>query len=181
MERIMDSERVEDRKWYVVHTNPKQEERANSNLVAWGIETLHAKLKMRRHNQFTGVPTFITQPLFPRYLFAKFNAREQLSKILFTRGVHDVVCFGDSPACVSEDIIDVIRARIDQNGFVKVNDDLKPGDRVVISGGPLKNLIGVFEREVKGSERIMILLTAIGYQGHLEVDRNLIKRAVVGA
>jgi len=168
---------AEDRQWYVVHTNPKQEERANSNLVAWGVETLYAKLKARRHNEFTGVPTYITQPLFPRYLFAKFK-REQLSQILFTRGVHDVVCFGDGPACVSEEIIDVIRGRIDQNGFVKLNNDLKPGDRVVISAGPLKNLIGVFEREVKGSERIMILLTAIGYQGHLEVDRNLIKRAV---
>jgi transcriptional antiterminator RfaH len=169
--------RVEDREWYVVHTNPKQEERANSNLIAWGVETVYAKMKTRRHNEFTGVPTYITQPLFPRYLFAKFK-REQLSKILFTRGVHDVVCFGDGPACVSEEIIDVIRERIDQNGFVKLNNDLKPGDRVVISAGPLKNLIGVFEREVKGSERIMILLTAIGFQGHLEVDRNWIKRAV---
>ena len=169
--------RVEDREWYVVHTNPKQEERANSNLIAWGVETVYAKMKTRRHNEFTGVPTFITQPLFPRYLFAKFK-REQLSKILFTRGVHDVVCFGDGPACVSEEIIDVIRERIDQNGFVKLNNDFKPGDKVVISAGPLKNLIGVFEREVKGSERVMILLTAIGYQGHLEVDRNLIKRAV---
>lgn len=168
---------VDDRAWCVVHTHPKQEERANSNLIAWGVETVYAKMKTRRHNEFTGVPTYITQPLFPRYLFAKFK-REQLSKILFTRGVHDVVCFGDGPALVSEEIIDVIRERIDQNGFVKLNNDLKPGDKVVISAGPLKNLIGVFEREVKGSERVMILLTAIGYQGHLEVDRNLIKRAV---
>lgn len=169
---------TDDRQWYVVHTNPKQEERANSNLVAWGVETLHAKLKTRRHNEFTGVPTYITQPLFPRYIFARFNAREQLSKILFTRGVHNVVCFGDTPACVSEEIIDVIRERIDQNGFVKDSNDLKPGDRVVISAGPLRNLIGIFEREVKGSDRIMILLTAIGYQGHLVVERDLIKRAV---
>ena len=174
----MDMEtRVEDRQWYVVHTNPKQEERANSNLVAWGVETLNPKLKARRHNEFTGIPTYITQPLFPRYLFAKFNAREQLSKILFTRGVHNVVCFGDSPACVSEEILDVIRERIDQNGFVKASNDLKPGDKVVISAGPLRNLTGVFEREVKGSDRISILLTAIGYQGHCVVERDLIKRA----
>ena len=57
--------RVEDRQWYVLHTKPKQEERANCNLVAWGVETLHPKLKTRRHNEFTGVPTYITQPLFP--------------------------------------------------------------------------------------------------------------------
>jgi transcriptional antiterminator RfaH len=164
--------------WYVVHTNPKQEERANSNLVAWGIETLHAKLRTCRHNEFTGVPIYTTQPLFPRYLFAKFNARKHLPKILFTRGVHNVVCFGNSPACVNEDIIEIIRERIDEHGFVKVNNDLKPGDKVVISAGSLKNLIGIFEREVKGSERIMIMLTAIEYQGRLVVNRDLVKRAV---
>ena len=169
--------RVEDRQWYVLHTKPKQEERANSNLAAWGVETLHPKLKTRRHNEFTGVPTYITQPLFPRYLFAKFNAREQLSKILYTRGVHNVVCFGDTPASVSEEIIDVIRERIDHNGVVKATDELKRGDRVVISAGPMRNLTGVFEREVKGNDRVMILLTTIGYQGHLEVDRNLLTRA----
>lgn len=157
--------RVEDRQWYVLHTRPKQEERANRNLVAWGVETLHAKLKTPGHNEFSGVATYITQPLFPRYIFAKFDVRKQLSKILFTRGVHNVVCFGDNPASVSEEIIDVIRERIDQNGVVKVSDDLKPGDRVVISAGPLRNLIEIFEREVKGNERSMILLIAIGYQG----------------
>jgi hypothetical protein len=40
----------------------------------------------------------------------------------------------------------------------------------------LRNLTGVFEREVKGNDRVTILLTTIGY--HLEVDRNLIKRAM---
>src|ERR1043166_9166696 len=54
--------------WYVVHTNPKQEERADSNLRAWGVETLHPKLKTRRFNEFTGAPTVTTKPLFPRYI-----------------------------------------------------------------------------------------------------------------
>jgi transcriptional antiterminator RfaH len=169
---------TDNRQWYVVHTNPKQEERANSNLVAWGVETLHVKLRTCRYNEFTGAPTYLTQPLFPRYLFAKFDASKQFSKILFTRGVHNVVCFGDSPAYVSEEIIEIIRARIDQHGFVKVNNDLKPGDRVVISAGSLKNLIGIFEREVRGSERIMIMLTAIEYQGRLVINRDLVRRAV---
>ena len=152
-------------RWYVVHTHAKQEERANSNLIAWGIEALHARLKTRRQNEFTGVPTYITEPLFPRYILARFNAREQLSKILFTRGVHSVVCFGHRPACVSEEIIGFIRAHIDQNGFVKISNDLKPGDKAVIYAGPLRALVEIFEREVRGSERSMILLMAIGYQG----------------
>lgn len=156
---------AETRQWYVLHTRLKQEERANKNLRSWGVETLHAKVRTRRFNKFTGTPTYITEPLFPRYLFARFNVREQLTKIRFTRGVHHVVCFGESPAPVDQEIIEIIRAHIDENGFVKENDELKPEDKVVISAGPLRNLIGIFEREVKGSERSMILLSAIGYQG----------------
>lgn len=167
---------AENLQWYVLYTHLKQEERATENLRSWGVETLHPKLRTRRYNEFTGAPTYITQPLFPRYVFARFNAREQLPKIRFTRGVHNVVCFGENPAPVDQDIIDIIRARIDENGFVKENDELKPGDRVVISAGPLRNLMGIFERE-KGSDRIMILLTAIEYQARLVVNRGLVRRA----
>jgi len=124
------------------------------------------------------ISTYITQPLFPRYLFAKFNAGEQLSKILFTRGVHNVVCFGDSPASFYHYIIDLLRARIDENGFVKQDEELKPGDKVMINAGPLRNLMGIFEREMKGSDRITILLTAIEYQGRLVVNRDMVQRAV---
>jgi transcription elongation factor/antiterminator RfaH len=175
--RIMGVERwANSRQWYLVYTNLKQEDRANKNLEAWGVETVHAKLKTRRYNEFTGAPTSITQPLFPRYIFAKFNAREQLSKVRFTRGIQNVVCFGENIATVDEDIIDIIRERIDENGFVKTNNDLKPGDKVVINAGPLRNLMGIFEREINGSDRITILLTAVGYQGHLMVERDLVKR-----
>lgn len=169
---------ADDRQWYVIRTHLRQEERANNNLNAWGVETLYAKLRTRRYNQFTGVPIYITQPLFPRYIFAKFNALEQLPQVQFTRGVHNVVCFGGIPASVDEDIIDIIRARIDENGFVKTTNELKIGDKVVISAGPLRNLMGIFEREVKGAERVSILLTTIEYQGRLEVDRDLVQRAV---
>ena len=168
---------ADSRQWYVVHTHIKQEERANDNLQAWGVETLHAKLRTRRYNEFTGAPTYITQSLFPRYIFAKFNAREHLPQIRFTRGVHNVVCFGESPASVDQDIIDIIRDRSDEYGFVKANDELKLGDNVTVSAGPLRNLSGVFEREIKGSDRVMILLTAIEYQGRLVVNRDLVQRA----
>ena len=168
---------ADSRQWYVIHTHPKQEERTNENLRSWGVETLHAKLRTRRFNEFTGAPTYITQSLFPRYIFAKFNAREQLPQIRFTRGVHNVVCFGESPAPIDQDIIDIIRDRSDEDGFVKANDELKPGDTVIISAGPLRNLSGIFEREIKASDRVMILLTTIEYQARLVVKRDLIQRA----
>jgi transcriptional antiterminator RfaH len=131
---------AETLQWYVLQTHLKQEERTNKNLKSWGVETLHAKVRTRRFNEFTGAPTYITKPLFPCYLFARFNVREQLAKIRFTRGVHNVVCFGESPAPVAQEIIDIIRGHIDENDFVKETDELKPADKVVISEDPLRNL-----------------------------------------
>ena len=176
----MSTKNTEDAsRWYVVHTKSRQEERANSNLMAWGVETLNPKVKTRRYNEFIGTPLHISQPLFPRYIFARFNADTQLSKIWFTRGVQNVVCFGGNPASVDEDIIELLQARIDESGFVKTSDELKRGDKVMIKAGPMRNFVGVFEREVKASERIEILLTSISYQGRLLVQRDLVERVSV--
>lgn len=175
----MSVERADDVcRWYVIQTNPKQEDRANINLKAWGVETLHAKLKTRRYNQFTGAASYISQPLFPRYIFAKFDAHKYLSKIWFTRGVHSVVSFGGNPASVDEDIIRIIQGRIDKDGFVQIGEDLKPGDKVVVKAGPLRNLMGIFEGELKANERVIVLLTAINFQGRLVVSRDLLERAI---
>src|SRR5215813_2984141 len=166
----------ETSQWYVVHTNPKQEERADNNLRAWGVDTLLPKLKTYRFNEFTGAPTVHTKPLFPRYIFAKFNARKQLAKISFTRGVHYVVSFGGQPVSVDEDIIQIVKARMDQTGFVKLGDELKQGDRVVIKAGPLREFEGIFERRLKDNERITVLLTTISYQGRLVINKDLIEK-----
>jgi transcriptional antiterminator RfaH len=163
-------------RWYVVHTKFREEERANSNLQGWGVETLNPKVKTRRYNQFIGTPLNISQPLFPRYIFARFNADKQLSKICFTRGVQNVVCFGGNPASVDDEIIELLQARIDESGFVNTRNELKRGDKVMIKAGPMRNFVGVFERELKASERIEILLTSINYQGRLLVQRDLVER-----
>jgi transcription antitermination factor NusG len=91
--------------------------------------------------------------------------------------VHHVVSFGGEPTPVEEDVIQIISARIDENGFVKLGDDLKPGDKVVIKAGPLRDFHGVFERELNDNERISVLLTTISYQGRVVVTRDLLERA----
>src|SRR5262245_34582992 len=75
-------------RWYVVHTNAKQEDRAANNLRAWQVETFSPRMKERRYNQFTNEPILMTRPLFPRYIFARFEADQLLHKVSNTRGVH---------------------------------------------------------------------------------------------
>ena len=159
-------------RWYVIQTQPKQEQRAEVNLNAWMVETFFPKLKEARRNPFTGKLTFVIKPLFPRYIFARFKARYLLHKVHFTRGIHKVVSYGNSPAFIEDDALKIIKAYMHEDGYVRIRQDLKFGDTVIVKDGPLKNFSGIFERETKAVERVSILLTTAGYQGRLVVDRS---------
>lgn len=163
-------------RWYVVHTNAKQEARAASNLRAWRVETFTPHLKERRDNQYTGVPAFVIKPLFPRYIFARFEASTLLHKVCFTRGVHCVISFGGIPTQVDDEVISIIQSQIGKDGYIQVNEKLRLGDKVMINDGPLKSLFGIFERETKDADRVALLLTAVNYQCRVVIERELVKK-----
>lgn len=167
---MVNQQAVDGASWYVILTHPKQEDRAESNLRAWNVETFYPKLRERHENHVTGRTTFVIKPFFPRYIFARFNPNI-LSKVWYTRGVHSVVSFGGIPAVVDDEIIALSQARLSPSGYIEIEDGLKPGDQVIIKKGPLANYMGVFEREVKHKDRVMILLSTVGYQGRLVIER----------
>jgi len=159
--------------WYAVHTHPKEEERANSNLQAWGLKTLSPLIRERRPRKYSDKPTLLVKPLFPQYIFANFVASKHLSRVWFARGVHNVVHFGDSIAVIDDQAIDFIAAQLGSDNIVRFG-ELKYGDKVRINEGPFQSLTGVFEKNVKGTDRVILLLEAINYQGHIQIDRELI-------
>jgi transcriptional antiterminator RfaH len=163
-------------RWYVIHTKPKQEDRAGRNLKAWGIETFYPRIRKRAYNPFSGLQSLVARPLFPRYLFAKFSARELIHSVSFTRGVEGVVDFGNGPSVVEEEIISLLKSQMGEDGFIKIGEVFKSGDRVRILGGPLRSFDGIFERDLRDSDRVSILLTTISYQARIVVDRELVQR-----
>lgn len=168
---------IETPRWYAIYTHLRQESRADLNLQTLGIETLSPKIRRPSYNVF-GVRTFVAKHLFPRYLFARFSIDSHLlSKVCFTRGVHSLVRCGLQPAPIDDEIINLIKSRINEDGFVRIVERFKPGDKVFIKDGPFKNFMGIFEREMKASERVRVLLTSISYEGHIEVEKQELKRA----
>ena len=163
--------------WYVIHTHPKQEDRACSNLEILGAPTLNPKIRELRYNQFAISPTCVTKSLFPRYIFARFKVDDLYHKVRFTRGVYNVVGFGERPTSMDEEMISLIRSNIKEDGFVRIDKEIKPGDRVIVKDGPLKNLAGIFEREMKDADRIRILLETVNYQAHVEIARDMVRKA----
>ena len=163
--------------WYVIHTHTKQEDRAVSNLRVLGVPILNPKVRERRYNQFSSVPTYVTKPLFARYIFAQFRINDLYHKVRFTRGVYSVISFGEVPTPIDEDVIALIQSNMKEDGFVRIDKEIKPGDRVIVQEGPLKNFAGIFEREMKDTDRIRILLETVSYQAHIEIKRDMVKKA----
>lgn len=160
--------------WYAIHTKPKEEARAGSNLRGWRVETFMPLIKEQRHHPFTGKALNIVKPLFSRYIFARFSP-EMSSKIRYTRGVQTIVGYGDEPSLIDDEIIQMIKARM-ENGYVKIEDRFETGDAVRIKDGPLKNFIGVFVRQTNNAYRVMVLLDTINYQPNVVVQRELLTR-----
>jgi transcriptional antiterminator RfaH len=163
-------------RWYAVHTHLKQEDRAQSNLRAWNVETFNPLLKTHTYRPFSTRPTYVVKPLFSSYIFARFKASQMLHKITFTRGINSVVSFGGDPAPIEDEIIDFIKSQTREDGFIRIGEELRPGDKVIIKNGPFKSFTGIFEREMKDSARVMILLNTIAFNGHVSIDHELVEK-----
>lgn len=170
--------------WYVIHTHPRQEERAQSNLEQWGLTTFLPRWRGRRYNGFSGDISYIVKPLFPRYFFARFNLNEVYNRIRFTRGVHSIVTFAGAPCPVDDDIINLIRLQVGADGLVRIGGDrpatlateFKPGDRVIIREGPLRRLTGILDREQTDAERVAVLLDSVSFQVRVVAERDTLER-----
>ncbi|MET0646193.1 MAG: transcription termination/antitermination NusG family protein [Pyrinomonadaceae bacterium] len=165
----------DDPRWYAVHTRPRQEGRAESNLRAWGVEIFAPSIKERRRGRAYG-STHVFKLLFPGYLFAHFDAGRMLHKVSFTRGVNKVVNVGGEPAAIDDSVIELIQSRAGEDGYIKLGEHFEAGDKVLIKDGPFAKLVGVFERKIKSSDRVMILLEAVQYQSHVLVNIEQVKK-----
>jgi transcriptional antiterminator RfaH len=163
-------------RWYAIYTNGKQEVRAFHNLQAWGLECFNPMIKEHRRNQFTGIASLVSRPLFPRYIFARFAPLTLMHKVTFTRGVQRIVSFNDDPCPIDDEVIAFLESRVGGDGFVSLDSPLKVGDKVRIKDGPWKALEGVIERDVQPSERVTLLLSAINFQGRLTIETDWLEK-----
>ena len=78
-------------RWYVVHTQPRGESLAITNLINQGLETyLPLHLRRRRHARRT---EWVPAPLFPSYLFVQFDVEQTRWRAIHsTFGVRYLVC-----------------------------------------------------------------------------------------
>ena len=160
--------------WYVIQTKPKKEEEATSYLSTKGVEIFSPL--METFSPRNGRVKKEFKPLFSSYIFGKFDLEQNYPLVRWARGVRKILGFGGYPTSVSEEVIEIIKGRTDSDGVVRKKYHFEANDVIRIKSGPLKDLLGIFDRWVSDSERVRILLNLIGYQPVVELHYSMIEK-----
>ena len=160
--------------WYVIQTKPGNEDRVKGNLLNQEIE---AFLPLMGTYQYRGGKMIQRiRPLFPNYLFARLNLGVHYSKVKYTRGVSKVLGSKKGPTSIAETVVETIKGRIGEDHLVKLESELQDGDLVQVTSGPLKDLMGVFQKKMSGKGRVKILLSLIGVDVPVQISRWQLKK-----
>lgn len=163
-------------RWYVVQTKPKKEELARFHLERESIEVFFPRMEaFAAKNQKSRK---VIKALFPNYLFARFDPYVSYRLVRYSRGVSRVVGFDGGPAPVDDEVITIIKRRVDKNCVVRRAYHLAARDRVRIRSGPLKDLIGIFDRWVSDEGRVRVLLNLLNYDASVELHYSQVEKIV---
>ena len=159
--------------WYLIHTKPRQEALALTNLSRQGFECYMPMLRLQKIRQRK--TALVAEPMFPRYLFIRLDASgsgQSWSPIRSTLGVNQLVRFGGQPAKVDGQLIDLIRSR--EQG-THAQPLFSAGDNVTVADGPFVGLEAIYQN-TDAESRSMILLNILSKPVAMRIDTASLRR-----
>lgn len=157
-----------------MHTNPRKEALVVKQLLVYDLDVFFPTILVERgYSRGTR-----QEPFFPRYLFVHADLQHHATPTLGRLfGVRGLVRFGEQPAAVPDDIIDHLRTRLASGNAPATQADhpYKEGQQVRIRSGPFEGIDAIFQKGIKGSERVQILVQALGQLSRMELNLHMIE------
>jgi transcriptional antiterminator RfaH len=143
--------------WYVLHSKPNKEELLYEQLCIRTIDAYYPRIKVHPVNPRARK----RKPYFPGYLFVNTDLDVTgPSTFKWIPGAIGLIDFGSVPASVPDELLQMIRQRVDQVNAVseKAVTKFKPGDIVMIHSGPFAGFQAIFDSCLPGRERVRVFL-----------------------
>jgi transcription antitermination factor NusG len=157
--------------WYGIHVKSRCESRVHQELSDRGFETF---LPMHREKRrWSDRTKTIDVPLFPGYLFCKFELTHRF-RILNAPGVARILGAGSTPIPISEAEIRSVEALVASRTALVPWPFLQIGQRVRIAYGPLAGVEGIVARAEDGRSRVVVSVTMLQRAVAAEIDREWI-------
>jgi len=128
------------RPWFALQTRPKNERKVESSLKQKGYECFAPTYRLKR--KWSDRIVEIDFPLFPGYVFCRFNAAA-FGKAISTQGVTRIVGFGGTPAEVAREEIETLQFLARSKFLLEPWKYLPSGTMVLVETGPLAGVQGI--------------------------------------
>lgn len=154
--------------WFCIKTKPRQEAVAVHNLRAVGVGELVFP-RLRRTRRGHDKNKVVVEPLFPGYLFARFDPMEFQSAIRSTRGVLHLVSREGKPVDVEQAVIDELNALGPEATLSLLDAEPKVGAKARVIRGIFAGSEGEVIRLESPQKRIGLLLSILGSDQPVEL------------
>ena len=152
------------RSWYVAKIKVQNEMTLQTFLSIYGVSVFSPKIVYLGQNG--GTP----KPLFPTYMFCDVDPESSVWPIVrWAPGMMYFLPRDGEPAQIPQALIDYLRQRTTQWNDSSNLSHLRQGDKVVVTGGPLVSLEGVFQSYIPSKDRCRILLDVVGRLTRVEL------------
>ena len=163
--------------WYCLRSQPKHERIAALHLRKLaGIEVFAPLVRFERPSARGRGKTWVTEAMFPSYLFARFDLAVRAREIRHAHGIRGIVQFGGDYPAVPAELVAQLQSSIDDGEVAVLSSEPAPGQEVTITGGALERVRALVTSYQPARERVRVLLTFLGR----EIEAELPAAAVVG-
>jgi transcriptional antiterminator RfaH len=161
-------------RWFLVHTLPKSEWKAELHLGAQGFRTYLAQIqKTIRHARQLRT---VRAPLFPRYLFVMLDLqRDRWLSVRSTIGVSCLFTQDGRPVPVPHGIVESLIEQCDGK-VTRLDTGLVKGQHVRLLSGPFADFVGTLER-LDEAGRVQVLLEMMGTSVPVTLHRSALAPA----
>jgi transcription elongation factor/antiterminator RfaH len=166
---------VGNERWFLAHTLPKSEWKAELHLGAQGFRTYLPQIqKTIRHARQLRT---VQRPLFPRYLFVVLDlGRDRWLSVRSTIGVSRLFTSQDGrPVPVPVGVVESLIERSDGK-LTRLDLNLVKGQHVRILSGPFADFVGTLAR-LDSAGRVQVLLEMMGTAVPITLHRSALSPA----
>ena len=152
--------------WYALQVRSRKEGYVASQIEGQGYECLLPTYKSVR--KWSDRVKEVEQPLFPGYLFCRFDFQNRRS-VITTPGVLQIVGYGRTAISVSDEEIQSLQLAVSSGTPKQPWPYLEVGQRVRVNYGTLSGLEGILVN-MKGNHRVILSVTLLQRSVAMEVE-----------
>jgi transcriptional antiterminator RfaH len=162
--------------WYCVQAKHKREHIAAAHLRELrGVIVFCPRIRFRRETR-TGV-AWVTEALFPGYLFAQFDLVRMHRVVGYAPGVRSIVRFANRYPIIDEVTVAQLSEHVGEKEIKVIDYEPSQGDNVKLSGVAFAGLDAVVTQVLPARARVRVLMDFLGRKIEAEFESSAVLRS----